>query len=1243
MQCTLIALPPKQRNNTQTFRSESMQSTLGTANGGATGTGEATGATDLYVINYPIEEHQCQACKSKIKALNLAIRSHMTDLHGISTFKYSCTICNKLYGSINSARAHHNSCKKKNSSGNDMLPQNISTRTTRNNTLRTTTPPRPESESGSESACDEPDAADLDKKSNKDQTDSDDNNCADPNNNRTHPDSKTARNSPVATGSSLELRCEECRKEGVTFVVTDRIKLVTHMRHKHPYAYELSKTTAQKRIAWSNDEDRILAELEIKLRKSSRNRILNRLAIEWKKLAKSTGTTSRTQSALGTRRRNPQYKKLLAQVVKEQGVNYNSESSTEDSELSSDEQDTQTRGPKLSSNDATSGISYEQDIREFIKMKFLDQHIRMPLDIQQLAKAFVNNNTRVDVVESAYEIIQQSISEHHDKERSKRRPARTRKTNSRIYDQIRSEKRKRKAEEYKKYQKMYDHDKAKLVSVLLDGIDVDTQPPPINIASAHYTNIWSKKITDDEPITPKHHVDPDQLTEHITYQEIELAINNTNAKTACGPDSVNMADLKRISQNELTLSFNIWLAMRRVPRALKMNRTVLIPKGNKDLDDIGNWRPITIASTIIRLYNKILGARLTKVFQTSDKQMGFKPVNGCAYNIMWLNCLLKHARRKRRNLYVCLLDVSKAFDSVPHQSIERALRRNNAPQMIIDIINDQYSGTFTSISYHDRSSTKVEILRGVKQGDPLSSLLFNMVIDELFDLIGNEYGYAITGDLKTNARCFADDLVLTSGSKIGMGKLISTTTAFLKARGLNINPKKCVSIGLAKGYKGKKSKIEMESAFYIDDIPIPMLGYVNNSTRYLGVSFTSLGAAESKQIWNYVKEVLEKVERVKIKPQHKVDLLRSYIIPRFIYSLTHTEIYPKMLLQLDRYIRQTVRKILHLPVSLSNEFFYLPIKDGGLQLSNLHDLVGISKIKIYKSIKLSTDDVLKHLIECQGSLLHERFLHAMQLGGIQPSHDIIKRKEEIMKERRLNYAGKIHGVGFEVFSTSPQTNKWLDGTFRGMNAKDYIRGIKLRTNSLETKVTCTRGLFVPKTCGLCGKGDESLMHILQFCEGTRGTRYTRHHQIRFKVAETLRNKGYAVFEEKTYHPNDNSTTHTRPDIVAIKDKKAWILDVTCVYEISGASFIRAAEHKKTRYQPIETTVKAKHNCTEVETLGLTVGSRGSMYYGHLSIWKKFGFTNLELFYLAINCLQSSIRICSVFRKSCQVQRRAASS
>jgi len=1169
----MIALPTKNTKNTQTSESGQSQSSVGANNVDANGSTSGPSTNDVYVIGYPLEKQCCQKCNCALESSNLTIRNHVIQHHNISAFKYLCSSCHKEYDSINSIRAHHNSCKKKKNADPGVT--------------------------SSHQVNDQP--------------------------------------STASGGLVQQLHCEECSRIGQQFIVTDRIKLVTHMRHKHPSAYEQSKTVAQKRLAWTSDEDRILAGIEIKLKKDSKGQILNRLAGEWNKLVKNNGANKRSKGAILGRRQNLEYKRVLAEMINEQeDTSASGSSDTEESEVSSDELSVQVQSAPMAGNSPVLDTSYEQAIQEYIKTNYVDHQVQLSPLIKDLVQLFTNHHNGVDLVQLSFESIQFAINEHKTKQEAGRRPPRTRPEKPKVYDLIRNQRRKEKAIIYQQYQRTYNKDKAKLVSVLLDGVDIDTHPPPIDIATNHYKNIWSVKADDNAPFRSRGDIDDNMLGKPITWQEIEVAIADTNMKTACGLDNVSMADLKRIFKTELTIAFNIWMVFRRIPKALKMNRTVLIPKGNQDLHDIRNWRPITIASTILRLYNKILVTRLNKTFRTSEKQMGFKPVNGCAYNILWLNNLLKHARRNRNNLYVCLLDVSKAFDSVPHQSIERALRRNNAPKMLIDIINDQYSNVYTSISYHDRSSAKIKIMRGVKQGDPLSSLLFNLVIDELFDLIKDDYGYEVQNGVKTNAKCFADDLVLVSGTKIGMGQLLNTTAEFLRARGLLTNPKKCISIGLAKAYKGKKSKIEAESIFQIDNISIPMLGYTTNTTRYLGVSFSSLGAAESSQVWNYVKEVLMKIEKVNLKPHQKIDLLRSYIIPRFIYVLTHTELYPKMLHQIDRYIRQTIRKILHLPVSLSNEFFYLSNRDGGLQIANLHDLVSIAKVKIIKSIKLSTDLALKRLIEQQGLLMNEHFLNAIQLGGIQPASDINIRKEQMMRERRLTYAKKIHGVGFEIFSTSPQTNRWLDGTFRGMNAKSYIQAIKLRTNSLETKVTCARGLSIPKLCSLCQCNDESIMHILQFCDATRGTRYARHHKVRFTVAESLRKKGFTVFEEQTYHPDNSPSSYTRPDIVAIKNKKAWVLDVTCVYEITGASFINAAEQRKLRYQPIESSVKEKHGCATVETLGLTIGSRGSFYHGHLHIWRSLGFNNTELYYLAMNCLQDSIKICSVFRKSKQM-------
>ncbi len=68
---------------------------------------------------------------------------------------------------------------------------------------------------------------------------------------------------------------------------------------------------------------------------------------------------------------------------------------------------------------------------------------------------------------------------------------------------------------------------------------------------------------------------------------------------------------------------------------------------------------------------------------------------------------------------------------------------------------------------------------GVKQGDPLSPLLFNMVIDELLHSLPKDIGINIEKGQKVNAQAFADDLALEAESEEGMKRLIDTLRRLL--------------------------------------------------------------------------------------------------------------------------------------------------------------------------------------------------------------------------------------------------------------------------------------------------------------------------------------------------------------------------------------------------------------------------------------------------------------------------------
>lgn len=112
-------------------------------------------------------------------------------------------------------------------------------------------------------------------------------------------------------------------------------------------------------------------------------------------------------------------------------------------------------------------------------------------------------------------------------------------------------------------------------------------------------------------------------------------------------------------------------------------------------------------------------------------QRGFRNIDGKLANIILLDHYIKSKRIKRKSYNICSLDIRKAFDSVSHHSIMRALKRFGIHPAFAEYISSIPSGVQTTISVGNKSTGLIEVRRGVKQGDPLSPVLFNLVMDEL--------------------------------------------------------------------------------------------------------------------------------------------------------------------------------------------------------------------------------------------------------------------------------------------------------------------------------------------------------------------------------------------------------------------------------------------------------------------------------------------------------------------------------
>lgn len=345
--------------------------------------------------------------------------------------------------------------------------------------------------------------------------------------------------------------------------------------------------------------------------------------------------------------------------------------------------------------------------------------------------------------------------------------------------------RKLKRREYFRLQRLYRSNRSKVLDSILNGNSIST-----SLTFDNVVDYWTKFLTTEsrcEGVLDNNVPAPVDFSNLLNFISVEEVIKNyPQYKSAMGHDGVTVAMLRRIPSRALTKFYTAWLRAGLVPTHVLDSKTVFIPKG-RGVDSPDELRPISISSVFLRHFHRILNNRLTSVLPFSPFQLGFQSMDGIARAVEELESVFHTAKTKYNPFSAVFIDFRKAFDSVAFEAIFEALRRLGVPEHFVSYIIFLYSNARTFLVLNGNVSQPIHPTRGVRQGDPLSSTLFLIVLDFVLRSLPVHLDALVRGSFRLSYVAYTGDILLLARDSNCLQKLLNILQMLLLPTGLSIN------------------------------------------------------------------------------------------------------------------------------------------------------------------------------------------------------------------------------------------------------------------------------------------------------------------------------------------------------------------------------------------------------------------------------------------------------------------------
>ena len=716
-----------------------------------------------------------------------------------------------------------------------------------------------------------------------------------------------------------------------------------------------------------------------------------------------------------------------------------------------------------------------------------------------------------------------------------------------------------------------------------------------------------------------------------TREEIEGKLSRAK-NTAPGNDGIEYRHLRALDpKGHLLEVIYCTVCKIGIPEIWRSARTVPIyKKGNTS--DYSNFRPISLLPTMYKIFSGILSQRLTQVAVDlgwlSPEQKGFLPgVHGIQEHTQLLQTAVEGAQNKRLNLSIAWLDLCNAFGSIPHAVLAEMFNSLPIPDDLRRLLLDIYSDNVLNFVV-GKESVKILPTAGVRQGDALSTTVFNLAAEPMIRAVKSSSipGVMLFGQ-KVKVTAYADDLAVLCATAEALQWTLDALSDVAAVLGLSFNAGKCACLLLRAGQT-------FPGLLTIGNASIRCLNKEDHEV-YLGVP---IGTKLTFRAPNDLVFKMDKLADSLLAPWQKLEVYRSHLLPSLSHHLASARVEKEGLTALDFECRKFLGRIVGVPITAAVDFFYADRRVGGLGTFSLSEDADVWTLARAVQLLSSSDPLVREVFKEQlndtimrgfndgtapATLPVGPYLSGSIEGGLYRLRFARGGKNLWTSSRaaakrlraRIDVSGDslIRVIADDISSNSAKVVRGLRQVVRKRHTDRFIQcahqGLVAKTLALDTatkdiaRQTSTRTelghddwryLFRTRLdllplrgyvwssppnqpCRRCGDsmGKENAFHLLNNCKMNMSQYTKRHNAVLDILADLLTKEGL--------NPSINRQTEgsgLRPDIELVISGSRALIDVRVSYD-TVPNLENARDEKIAKYQHLGTT------------LPLIVGSLGS--------------------------------------------------